>query len=54
MTTTSDVIGVGATRVAGRNETTSPARDWERYAWAAGIIYVIALSRNLWSRSESD
>jgi hypothetical protein len=44
MAATSDVTGVGATRVAERHETTSrAARDWERYAWAAGIIYVIAL-----------
>ena len=36
--------GVGATRGVERHETTSStARDWERYAWAAGIIYVIAL-----------
>ncbi len=36
--------GVGATRVAKRHKTTSSTpRDWERYAWAAGIIYVIAL-----------
>ena len=44
MTATSDVTGVGATHVAERHETTSrAATDWERYAWAAGIIYVIAL-----------
>jgi hypothetical protein len=44
MTATSDMTGVGATPVADRDETTSStARDWERYAWAAGIIYVIAL-----------
>jgi hypothetical protein len=44
MTATSDVTGVSATRVADRHQTTSrAARDWERYAWAAGIIYVIAL-----------
>jgi hypothetical protein len=36
--------GVGVTGVADRHETTSrAARDWQRYAWAAGIIYVIAL-----------
>jgi hypothetical protein len=36
--------GVGATSVVERHETTSStARDWERYAWAAGIVYVIAL-----------
>ncbi len=44
MTATSDATGVGATRAAQRDQTTSrAARDWERYAWAAGIIYVIAL-----------
>jgi hypothetical protein len=44
MTATSDASGVGATRAAQRHQTTSrAARDWGRYAWAAGIIYVIAL-----------
>jgi len=44
MTATSDVTRVGATPVAERHQTTSrAARDWQRYAWAAGIIYVIAL-----------
>lgn len=44
MTATSDMTGVGATPVAGHHEKTSrAARDWQRYAWAAGIIYVIAL-----------
>jgi Domain of unknown function (DUF4386) len=44
MTASSGVTGVGATPVANRHETTSAtARDWQRYAWAAGIIYVIAL-----------
>src|SRR3984885_2997322 len=44
MTATSDMTGVGATAMAERHETTSrPARDCQRYAWAAGIIYVIAL-----------
>jgi hypothetical protein len=44
MTAMSDMTGVSATPVADRHETTSStARDWQRYAWAAGIIYVIAL-----------
>ena len=44
MTATSEMTGVGATPVADRHETTSRAgRDWQRYAWGAGIIYVIAL-----------
>ena len=44
MTATSDTTGVGATPVADRHATTSrAATDWQRYAWAAGIIYVIAL-----------
>ena len=44
MSATSDATGVGVTRVAGRHEPTSfRARDWQRYAWAAGIVYVIAL-----------
>ena len=44
MTATSGMTGVGATPVADRHETTpSAARDWQRYAWAAGIVYVIAL-----------
>ncbi len=41
MTATSSV---DATPVASRHETSSSAAtDWQRYAWAAGIIYVIAL-----------
>jgi hypothetical protein len=44
MTATSDVTGLGATPVGERHETMSrAARDWQRYAWAAGIIYVVAL-----------
>ena len=44
MTETSDMTGVGVTPVADRDERTSRAeRDWQRYAWAAGIIYVLAL-----------
>jgi hypothetical protein len=44
MTATSSVPGVGATPVAHQDETArSPSSGWERYAWAAGIIYVIAL-----------
>ena len=44
MTATSDMTGVAATQVADRHEMTpSTARDWQRYAWAAGIIYVVAL-----------
>jgi hypothetical protein len=44
MSATTDATGVGATSVVERHETTSrAARDWERYAWAAGIIYVVAL-----------
>src|SRR5580704_5215238 len=44
MTATSDMTAVGVKPVADRHETTSrAARDWQRYAWAAGIIYVIAL-----------
>ena len=44
MTATSDTTGVGATAVADRQQTMfSAARDWQRYAWAAGIIYVVAL-----------
>jgi hypothetical protein len=44
MTATSDRTGVGATPGADRRQTAShAARDWQRYAWAAGIIYVIAL-----------
>jgi Domain of unknown function (DUF4386) len=44
MTATSDVTGVGATRVTDRHPTTARASsDWERYAWAAGIVYVVAL-----------
>jgi hypothetical protein len=44
MTATSDLTGGGARRVVERHETTPrAARDWERYAWAAGIVYVIAL-----------
>lgn len=38
------MTGVGVTPVAHREETTSrEARDWQRYAWGAGIVYVIAL-----------
>src|ERR1700751_680988 len=44
MTATSGMTGVGATGEAGRHETTSWAGgDWQRHAWAAGIIYVSAL-----------
>jgi Domain of unknown function (DUF4386) len=44
MTATSDITGAGGIPVAHRHETTSPAtRDWQHYAWAAGIIYVVAL-----------
>ena len=44
MTATSGMTGVGATELADRHETASrAARDWQRYAWAAGIVYVIAL-----------
>jgi hypothetical protein len=39
-----DMTGRGATPlVAGHETAHSAPRDWERYAWAAGIIYVIAL-----------
>ena len=38
------VSDVRAGPVSDRHETTSGAtRDWRRYAWAAGIVYVIAL-----------
>src|ERR1700733_2515984 len=44
MTATSGITGVGATPVEDRHEATSrAATDWQRYAWAAGIVYVIAL-----------
>lgn len=44
MTATSDITGPGARPVADRDGTAPSApRDWERYAWAAGIVYVIAL-----------
>jgi Domain of unknown function (DUF4386) len=44
MTATSELTGVGVTPLADGPETTSrAARDWQRYAWVAGIIYVVAL-----------
>jgi hypothetical protein len=44
MTATADITGMGATPAADHHETTSrAARDWQRYGWAAGIVYVIAL-----------